>query len=96
MRPKHYPYTQKRPLPSEERIENYKFAVNELDALETMASDDLKAKIKEVKNYHLSHLMPWDFDFVQDEQKQEQLERIEIRETPKQKEIIALEKGDVA
>lgn len=68
MRPKKYPYTQKRPFPSKVRIENYKFAVNELEALLPTASDTLKAKIEKVKNYHLSYLKPWDLDFVQDEQ----------------------------
>lgn len=68
MRPKHYPYTQKRPLPSQERVASYRLAIEELNSLAPTASETLKKKIEEVKNYHLSFLKPFDLDFLLNEQ----------------------------
>lgn len=68
MRPKRYPYTQKRPFPSHERVTSYRLAIEELNSLAPTASETLKKKIEEAKKYHLSFLKPSDFDFLLNEQ----------------------------
>ncbi len=67
MRPKKYPYSQKRPSPSRERVANYRIAIEDLNALLPSSSDLLKEKIEETKQRHLAFLKPWDFEFAQDE-----------------------------
>lgn len=68
MRPKRHPYIQKRPFPSQERVASYLLAVEDLNDLSKTASELLKKKIEEVKNYQLSFLKPFDIELLQQEQ----------------------------
>ena len=67
MRPKKYPYSQKRPFPSQERVDNYRMAIRELNDKLPYASESLKETIEKAKQNHLVFLKPWDFEFAQDE-----------------------------
>ncbi|PIA83701.1 hypothetical protein ADO07_01569 [Streptococcus parauberis] len=66
MRPRKYPYSQKRIFPSQKRVDNYNLAIEELNMLMPTASESLKGKIEQAKLNRLNFLKPWDFDFFQD------------------------------
>lgn len=74
MRPKQYPYSQKRPFPSKKRVRNYMLAIEELNSLLPHASKKTREKIEKSKQFHFSFLKSWDLDLLPEQEFQSRVD----------------------